>query len=48
MKNRTDMERRACRKTNLEDFTPVQEGEKGDVVYVQWEDGDKSVDVTAG
>ena len=41
MKNRTDM-RRGYRKTNLENFTPVQERERGDVVGVAWEDRDIS------
>lgn len=42
------MERRGYGKTSLENVTPVQEGEVGDVVGVPWEDGDKSVVVMAG
>ena len=47
-KNKTDMERRGYGKTNLENVTPVQEGEESDVVGVPWEDGDQSVVVMAG
>ena len=42
------MERRGYGKTNLENVTPVQEGEESDVVGVPWEDGDQSVVVMAG
>lgn len=41
MKNRTDM-RREYRKTNLENFIPVQERERGDIVGVTWEERDIS------
>jgi hypothetical protein len=41
VKNRTDM-RRGYRKTNLENFTPVQKRERDDVVGVPWEDRDIS------
>ena len=34
--------RRGYRKTNLENFTPVQERERADVVGVHWEDRDVS------
>ena len=41
MKNRTDM-RRGYRKTSLENFIPVQQRERDDVVGVPWEDRDIS------
>lgn len=45
--NRTDMERRRNGKSHVEDFTPVQEREKGEVVGVGGEDGDKYMNCTA-